>query len=62
MIELSKKAHDNIMCSTALCNIAITQLRSENFRDALKNSRAAIDMMTKIYNKRCVEVSYLLYQ
>ena len=50
------------MCSTALCNIAITQLRIENFRDALKNSRAAIDMMTKIYNKRCVEVSYLLYQ
>lgn len=54
--DTCKKLHDNIMWSTNLSNLAIVQIRQENAKDALRNARSSMDLMQKVYSKKCFEV------
>lgn len=56
-----KKLHENVMWSTNLSNLAIVQIRQENAKDALRNARASVDLLQKIYSKKCSEVRVSIY-
>jgi len=55
--ESCRKIHDNVLWSVTLSNLAVVQLRLENSKDAEKNAKAAVELVQKIYSKKCGEVS-----
>ncbi len=57
VLEASRKSHDNAMTAAAMSNLAIVEMRQDNFKDALKHSRGAVELLQRTYAKRCVEVS-----
>jgi hypothetical protein len=56
VIDLCKKTHDNNACAMAMSNLAMIQMRDGHAKDALKNARGAVELLQRIYNKRCAEV------
>eukprot|EP01032_Pedospumella_encystans_P025765 gene25765-29109_t len=53
--ESCRKIHNDKLWSITLSNLAIVQLRQENTKDAQKNAKAAVDIVQKIYSRKCSE-------